>query len=49
MWTLTASATRPMLSAMLLAELAAFVTRHRPAASSRATPLSPRRRATCWR
>src|SRR6185503_13979173 len=29
MWTLTASATRPMLSAMLLDDLADFVNRHR--------------------
>jgi hypothetical protein len=30
MWTLTACATQPILPAMLLAELADFVTRHRP-------------------
>ena len=30
MWTLTASATQPMLSPMLLAELADFVAHHRP-------------------
>jgi hypothetical protein len=30
MWTLTTSATRPMLLAMLLPELADFFTRHRP-------------------
>jgi len=33
--------------AMLLAELADFVTHHRPAASSLGTPLSRARTATC--
>jgi hypothetical protein len=47
MWTLTARATQPILPAMLLDELADFITRHWPAASSLATPPSPKPTATC--